>query len=107
MFCFPMPVVTAIFSVHFIRFLLARLQALLSSQCKIHNDSYLVLSPTQALYTADPRSHPDARPIRIVEHIDDLCVEIGAAGSWGTGGMATKIQARTRPAISTLLVVII
>ncbi len=64
----------------------------------------------QALYTADPRSNPDARPIRIVERIDDLCVEIGSAGSWGTGGMATKIQVRIcygdmRAMISTVLLV--
>lgn len=56
-------------------------------------DWLFLLTDVDALYSADPRSNPDAKPIRIVESIDDLKVDIGSAGNWGTGGMATKIQA--------------
>lgn len=52
-----------------------------------------LLTDVDGLYTADPNKDPSARPIHVVERIDDLKVNIGKAGSWGTGGMATKITA--------------
>lgn len=56
-----------------------------------------LLTDVDRLYSADPRYHPDAQPIHLVEHIEaleDLQVSIGDRGSqWGTGGMATKIEA--------------
>lgn len=53
----------------------------------------VLLTDVDALYTADPRKNPDAKPIRQVANIDALDVSIGEVGSWGTGGMATKLQA--------------
>ncbi len=56
-----------------------------------------LLTDVDRLYSADPRSHPDARPITYVTHmreLADLQVEVGDRGSaWGTGGMVTKITA--------------
>ena len=55
-----------------------------------------LLTDVDRLYSADPRSVPDAQPISLVKQIEQLGqqVQIGAPGSqWGTGGMATKIAA--------------
>lgn len=56
-----------------------------------------LLTDVDRLYSADPRYHPDAQPIHIVERIEqleELQVTIGDRGSqWGTGGMVTKIEA--------------
>lgn len=61
----------------------------------IHANWLFILTDVDALYSADPRTSPDAQPIRIVEQMDDLAqVQAGDRGSrWGTGGMATKIAA--------------
>jgi len=60
-------------------------------------DWLFLLTDVDRLYSADPRSNPDAQPIHIVEHVEqleDLQVKIGDRGSqWGTGGMLTKIEA--------------
>lgn len=60
-------------------------------------DWLFLLTDVDRLYSADPRYHPDAQPIHIVERIEqleDLQVSIGDRGSqWGTGGMLTKIEA--------------
>jgi glutamate 5-kinase len=60
-------------------------------------DWLFLLTDVDRLYSADPRSHPDAQPITVVEHLDQLAalqVKIGDPGSnWGTGGMVTKIEA--------------
>ncbi|MBE0466005.1 MAG: glutamate 5-kinase [Candidatus Desulforudis sp.] len=61
----------------------------------IDADLLLMLTDTDGLYTADPRSEPDAR---LISWIDEITPEIerlaGAAGSrLGTGGMITKLQA--------------
>ncbi len=56
-----------------------------------------LLTDVDRLYSADPRSVPDARPISLVSSIKELVqlqVQTGSAGSqWGTGGMMTKISA--------------
>jgi glutamate 5-kinase len=53
-----------------------------------------LLTDVDRLYSADPRSCPDAQPIAIVKSLTDLEVDTGNAGSqWGTGGMVTKIAA--------------
>jgi glutamate 5-kinase len=53
-----------------------------------------LLTDVDRLYSADPRSNLEARPIAVVENIDDLVVDSSGQGSaWGTGGMATKIAA--------------
>jgi len=56
-----------------------------------------LLTDVDRLYSADPRSQPDAQPIHLVsrmEQLAELNVQAGTGGSqWGTGGMATKIAA--------------
>jgi glutamate 5-kinase len=53
-----------------------------------------LLTDVDRLYSADPRSCPDAQPIEVVKSLLDLEVDTGNAGSqWGTGGMVTKIAA--------------
>jgi glutamate 5-kinase len=58
-------------------------------------DRLFLLTDTDGLHTADPRSHPDAELIRHVAVIDDAVRASagGTASALGTGGMATKIQA--------------
>ena len=59
----------------------------------VEADWLFLLTDVDALYSADPRTDPDAKPVHVVHDIEKLSVSIGEAGSWGTGGMATKIQA--------------
>lgn len=63
----------------------------------VRADWLFLLTDVDRLYSADPRHHPDAKPIALVnrlEELKDLQVQIGDRGSnWGTGGMMTKIAA--------------
>ncbi len=63
----------------------------------VHADWLFLLTDVDRLYSADPRSVPDAQPIMLVSSIkelEELQVQTGAQGSqWGTGGMITKISA--------------
>jgi glutamate 5-kinase len=71
-------------------------------------DLLLILSDIAGLYTADPHSHPDARLIPQVDRID-MKIEglvAGTAGTLGTGGMATKIEAAKLATASGVTVVI-
>lgn len=55
-----------------------------------------LLTDVDCLYSADPRTDPDAQPILQVsaEELDNLQIQGGDRGSqWGTGGMVTKITA--------------
>jgi glutamate 5-kinase len=60
-------------------------------------DWLFLLTDVEQLYSADPRSHPDAQPIYVVDNVEQLealQVKVGDRGSqWGTGGMMTKIEA--------------
>ena len=58
-------------------------------------DLLILLTDAPGLYTADPRRHPEARLIPVVERIDDAVWALaGEAGTHrGTGGMRTKIGA--------------
>ncbi len=58
-------------------------------------DLLVILTDAPGLYTADPRQHPEATLIPLVERIDaGIWAKAGGAGSHrGTGGMHTKIQA--------------
>ncbi|MGB3492662.1 MAG: glutamate 5-kinase [Elainellaceae cyanobacterium] len=60
-------------------------------------DWLFLLTDVDRLYSADPRSNPDAKPISLVDKVDnlaDLEIEVGDRGTaWGTGGMVTKIAA--------------
>lgn len=63
----------------------------------VRADWLFLLTDVDRLYSADPRSVPDAKPISLVSSIEELTklqVETGSSGSqWGTGGMTTKISA--------------
>ncbi|MFZ9737032.1 MAG: glutamate 5-kinase [Prochlorotrichaceae cyanobacterium] len=56
-----------------------------------------LLTDVDRLYSADPRSHPEAQPISLVstlEELEALKIHTGQSGSaWGTGGMVTKLEA--------------
>jgi glutamate 5-kinase len=59
-------------------------------------DWLFILTDVDQLYSADPRTFPDAKPIAIVNAAEfaQLRVEATSSGSgWGTGGMATKLSA--------------
>lgn len=63
----------------------------------VRADWLFLLTDVDRLYSADPRSVPDAKPITLVSSIEELTklqVNTTSSGSqWGTGGMATKISA--------------
>lgn len=58
-------------------------------------DKLLLMTDQIGLFTADPRSNPDAKLIHEVHTIDDNLRKLagGTVGGLGTGGMATKLQA--------------
>lgn len=58
-------------------------------------DKLLLLTDQQGLFTADPRSNPDAELIQEVHNIDDALRGIAgdSVSGLGTGGMGTKLQA--------------
>ncbi|MEI8610186.1 glutamate 5-kinase [Enterovibrio sp. Hal110] len=58
-------------------------------------DKLLLLTDQPGLFTADPRSNPDAELIREVHTIDETLHQLagGSVSGLGTGGMATKLQA--------------
>ena len=60
-------------------------------------DLLILLSDIDGLYTADPRTHPDAELISDIPALTDEIIALagGAGSSLGTGGMATKLQAAT------------
>jgi glutamate 5-kinase len=70
-----------------------KLSALVAS--KIDADLLILLTDIDALYDKDPRTHPDAKPIHVVEEItSDIIKAAGKKGSaYSTGGMKTKIEA--------------
>ncbi|MBF2064662.1 MAG: glutamate 5-kinase [Calothrix sp. C42_A2020_038] len=63
----------------------------------VEADWLFLLTDVDRLYSADPRSVPDAKPITLVSSIKELTqmqIQTGTQGSqWGTGGMVTKISA--------------
>ena len=69
------------------------LSALVAGLCRA--DLLVLLSDIDGLYSADPRTHPDAVLLRRVEALTpEITAMAGGAGSWrGTGGMATKLSA--------------
>ncbi|WP_428770278.1 glutamate 5-kinase [Treponema sp. HNW] len=58
-------------------------------------DLLILCSDIDGVYTANPKEEPDAELIQIVTDIHDLKnrISIGSANAFGTGGMATKLQA--------------
>ncbi|KAI5811238.1 glutamate 5-kinase-like protein [Peziza echinospora] len=60
----------------------------------VNADYLFLMTDVDCLYTNNPRTHPDAKPIEVVEDIGALDVDVSSAGSSvGTGGMATKLIA--------------
>ncbi len=71
-------------------------------------DLLIMLTDQRGLYTADPRSSPDAQLIPVVTHIDEGTYALagGAGTTLGTGGMVTKIQAAqvaTRSGVTAII----
>jgi glutamate 5-kinase len=60
-------------------------------------DQLLLLTDQVGLFTADPRSNPDAKLIPEIDAITDEIHALagGSVGGLGTGGMATKIESAT------------
>ena len=71
-------------------------------------DLHLIFTDIAGLYTADPHSNPDAYLIPQVDRIDAAieCLATNAAGSLGTGGMSTKIEAAKLATASGVKVII-
>ncbi|KAG0222045.1 glutamate 5-kinase [Mortierella sp. GBAus27b] len=62
----------------------------------IHADYLFLMTDVDCLYTDNPRTNPDARPVMVVDDIAALKekVSVATAGSsLGTGGMITKLIA--------------
>ncbi len=61
----------------------------------VQADLLVILSDINGLYSADPRKNEDAEVVRVVEKVDEKIEQMagGAGSSFGTGGMATKINA--------------
>lgn len=71
-------------------------------------DWLLLLTDQPGLFTADPRTDPEAQLIPIVQSVDDdvLALAGGAGTQVGTGGMMTKLQAAQTATRSGVRVVI-
>ena len=62
----------------------------------VEADELVLLTDIDSLYSGDPRSDADARPIAVVNSLAELEALSGVAkggGRWGTGGMTTKLAA--------------
>lgn len=61
----------------------------------IHADLLILLSDIDGLYTANPRTNPDATRIEAIEAITEevMMLAQGSGSLLGTGGMATKLSA--------------
>ncbi|KAF7897658.1 uncharacterized protein EAF01_008624 [Botrytis porri] len=60
----------------------------------LHADYLFLMTDVDCLYDRNPRTHPDAKAIEVVEDISALQADVSSAGSsLGTGGMSTKIVA--------------
>lgn len=61
-------------------------------------DLMIVLSDIDGVFDRDPKSCGDARLIELVENAEELtaAIDIGEKSSFGTGGIATKIEAAAR-----------
>lgn len=62
----------------------------------VQADWLFLLTDVDRMYSADPKTVPDAQPIKVVssDEFNQLEIDAGSSGSqWGTGGMATKLAA--------------
>ncbi|NVK43011.1 MAG: glutamate 5-kinase [Oceanospirillaceae bacterium] len=73
----------------------------------IEADGLILLTDQSGLYTADPRSNPDAEFVEEARAEDDALVAMaGGGGKLGRGGMATKVRAARLAARSGAVTVI-
>lgn len=57
-------------------------------------DYLFLMTDVDCLYAENPRTNPNAKPIRVVTDISSLEADVSSSGSsLGTGGMSTKIVA--------------
>ena len=56
-------------------------------------DLLVILSDVSGLFTADPRSVPEASLVSVVEAVREVEALAGSSGPLGKGGMASKVQA--------------
>jgi glutamate 5-kinase len=67
----------------------------------VEADLLVILSDVEGLYDRDPRTAAEARLIPLVERFDTLTAETrGGAGPLGRGGMASKLEAAQKAALS-------
>ena len=71
-------------------------------------DMLLIATDTDGLYTGHPHDDPDAEPVLRIDEITPKVMHMtqGGAGTLGTGGMYTKLEAATKAAaagINTVL----
>jgi glutamate 5-kinase len=66
----------------------------------IDADLLLIASDVDALYNADPRRNPNAKPIGHIPQLTPavMAMATGSSTSVGTGGMRTKLEAATKAA---------
>ncbi|EPX70541.1 glutamate 5-kinase [Schizosaccharomyces octosporus yFS286] len=60
----------------------------------INADYLFLLTDVECMFTANPRTNPDAKPIRMVQDTSSVIADVSSPGSnVGTGGMKTKLIA--------------
>lgn len=60
----------------------------------VQADYLFLMTDVDCLYDKNPRTHPDAEAIEVVDDVSSLEADVSTAGSsLGTGGMSTKIVA--------------
>jgi glutamate 5-kinase len=73
----------------------------------VEADLLIILSDVAGLYDRDPRLHPEAQLIAVVEKFTDgLAAGVGSVGPLGRGGMATKLEAAHKAALSGIPTII-
>lgn len=73
----------------------------------VEADLLVILSDVAGLYDQDPRVHPEAQIVPLVEKLDGaVFAQAGGAGTLGRGGMLSKLQAAQKAAFSGIPTVI-
>ena len=73
----------------------------------VEADLLVILSDVAGLYEQDPRVHPEAQLVPLVEKFDStVFAQAGGAGTLGRGGMLSKLQAAQKAAFSGIPTVI-
>lgn len=73
----------------------------------VEADLLVILSDVAGLYDQDPRVHPEAQLVPLVEKLDGaVFAQAGGAGTLGRGGMLSKLQAAQKAAFSGIPTVI-